>query len=105
MMIINEAKRAKYIYELFCKLSARHVVKKRGAVVCCDHESNDQTEAVKNFSQSILQAQDMDDVEALISESLRELSSRQSQLLCEELKTYCLQQQQVSCSDDEVVAA
>ena len=100
--MIDNSKRAKHIYELFCKLSARNIVKKRGTVVCCDSEPLAQEAAVKNFYNAILQADGVDVLEGLILDALRELTMRQSQTLCEQLKTYCFLQQHTICDDDQV---
>lgn len=103
--MIEQSKHAKHIYELFCKLNARYMIKKRGTVVCCDSESSDQEETVKGFYDAILQADDMDVLEGLILDALRELTMRQSQMLCEQLKAYCFQQQQMICDNDQVAVA
>ena len=101
--MIDESKRAKCIYELFCKLNARHAVKKRGTVACCDHDSSFQEEGVNSFYEAILEAGDEDVLKTLILDSLRELTSRQSQSLCDQLRDYCLQQQRIVCGDEVVV--
>lgn len=104
--MIDQSKHAKHIYELFCKLNARNMIKKRGTVMCCDSESSDQEETVKSFYDAILQADETDVLEGLILDALRELTMRQSQMLCEQLKTYCFQQQQqLVCDDDQVAVA
>lgn len=104
--MVDQSKRAKHIYELFCKLTARNIIKKRGTVVFCDNdEPSAQEEAVKNFYHAIVQTDDSDALEELILDALRELTMRQSQMLCEQLKGYCFQQQQMICDDDQVAIA
>ena len=99
--MIDEAKRARQIYEIFCKLSTQNNIKKRGTVVCCDDDpSCSPADAIKSFYDAILDADD-DALEALILSALQGLTVRQSQLLAEQLKKYCFAQQG-SCFTDQM---
>lgn len=92
-----ESKRAKEIYETFCKLHARHIAKKRGTIVCCDSSSAcESEEAVHGFYSAVLDARnDLSATEEIILSALRDLTMRESQALGECLKQYCLDNQLV----------
>lgn len=102
--MIDPTIRAKQVYKVFCKLSARNMIKKRGAVVCCDGDSlYSAEEAINNFYRAILTADDTV-LEDIILNALRELTMRQSQILSEQLRQCCLQQRSVSFNDQTALA-
>ncbi len=86
-------KHAKHIYEIFCKLNARNIVKKRGSVICreADYYYTPQ-KAVDNFFNAIMRAEEETAVERVILVALRDLPTRQINTLKERLKEFCLQQ-------------
>ena len=99
--MMDEAKRARQIYEIFCKLSAQNSAKKRGTVMCCDDDpSCSPADAIKGFYNAILDADD-DALETLILSALQGLTVRQSQLLADQLKKYCFAQQGI-CFNDQM---
>jgi hypothetical protein len=88
----DQAKRAKYIYEVFCKLNMRNTVKKRGSVICREFDDYyTPQKAVDNFFDAILKAEEITALERVILVALRELPTRQKNILKERLKEYCLQ--------------
>ena len=87
----DQAKRAKQIYETFCKLNTRNIVKKRGTLICRDSDSFYTPEkAVNNFYNAILKTEEYTALERVILVALRDLSQREIRTLSERLKEYCL---------------
>lgn len=88
----DQIKRAKHIYEVFCKLNTRNTVQKRGSVICRESDSFYSPEkAVDNFFSAILKAEEITALERVILVALRELPTRQKNILKERLKEHCLQ--------------
>jgi hypothetical protein len=89
----HSAKRAKQIYEVFCKLNTRNIIKKRGRVICRETDTYYTPEkAVDNFFNAILKAEEETALERVILVALRELTSREVSALKLRLKEHCLQE-------------
>ncbi len=88
----DQTKRAKQIYEIFCKLNLRNTVKKRGRIIC--RESDDYyspQKAIDNFFNAIVTAQEQTVLERIILVALRDLPTRQINALKSRLKEQCIQ--------------
>jgi len=84
---MDPIKRAKTIYEIFCKLNTRNTVKKRGTIVCQDRDPFYTSEkAVDNFFNAILKAEEQTALERVILVALRDLPRREIHALAERLK-------------------
>ena len=90
--MIDQAKRAKEVYEVFCKLNTRNTVKKRGKVVCRDNDSFYTPEkAVENFYNAILKAEEQTALERVVLVALRDLPRREIKALGDRLKCHYLE--------------
>lgn len=90
--MMTSAKRAKQIYETFCKLNTRNTIKKRGTVICRESDNYYTPEkAVDNFFNAILKAEEETALERVILVALRELTSREIHALKLRLKESCVQ--------------
>lgn len=90
--MIHSTKRAKHIYEVFCKLNTRNTVKKRGYVICRESETYYTPEkAVENFFNAIVKAEEETALERVILVALRELTTREIRALKLRLKEECLE--------------
>lgn len=84
---MTDVQRAKAIYEQFCKLQTRNTVNKRGRVITRNSDAfHSSDEAIKNFFNAIMRAEEQTALERVILVALRDLSQREVSALREQLK-------------------